>query len=845
MTSVSTTAAVTILAISTFAYVKVLHERNQYQRAVQKLLLSSAKLIRQSSEPNRRMAGLRLIQESASLRPEPALRSSLRDEAVEFLVMRDVEARPEFATGRARGLVFDPDGARLATLSQSAQDGEAVSVWDISSRERISESRLRTSTPATASGGLTPPPLAAGNEPGAGRLSPGSGSGPGGPGRGRREPRWPRLVAAGRALAAVASDGRDANQSIRLFDAVTGAQEQSLPMPGRAIRGLFASPDGQRLVTVESESGPPRSGPNGGGGGAFKQIPRRDGYAVNLWNPEQVDNPIQTLLRTDSEESASTHPLVSISPDGKIVAIAWFHKTAVSLWSAEDGEALGWIETQAELTAVALGPDNQLATAGGGEVRLWDTVTRTPLPSLTPNQSEVRLLRFSPHGSLLAIAGRLNRDVELWDTSAHALVAVLPTADAVEDLAFSPDGHSLAAATTGEKTPVWAMIEPEIRVRIGGFDAVTRALAFRRDGLLAMGMWKGTIRFWDDGHIVHAGKPDDATPASAVVADPARGRDRTIATSLAFDDRGALVTLEPDALRVWSKPPQCPLESVRVPLPETPPFWRPPTDFAPSSNGQTLAISRGEQVFLWKPSGPSEIVAVKLPPELAGRVRGMTLRDSPRRDRISEPKREFRRERGGGGGGPEFNRGRPPGLPLSWRALAVTPEGDRLYLIEFGSMEGGGALHAWAIDAKRARTLSWPDLPGNATSLALSPDGRILAVGDHAGVVTLFDTARGTVRSRLTASTTEGESLGQIQSLAFSPNGKEVAAGTQQGPINLWSLADPSAPILRLPGHRSAITSLVFDAEGHNLASAGSDKTVDIWNLERTHEEFSRLGLAW
>ncbi len=721
VTTVSTTAAATILAITTVAYVKILHERDQYRGAVRTQLLASAKLVRHSSEPNRRMEGLRLIEESAALGPEPALRNSLRNEAVEFLVMRDVEARPPFATGRARGLVFDPDGARLATLSQSTQDGESISVWDLSSRERISEKPVRSSAPAQASG-INAAPVAAANDSSGNR--PAAVPGAGGPGRGGRPgPRWPRLVAAGRSLAAVSSDVRDANQSIRLFDVVTGAQVQSLPMPGRGIRGLFASPDGQRLVTVESENGPPRSGPSGSGA-AFKSAQRpRDGYVVNLWNPEQVENPIKSLLRTESDETTITYPLVAISPDGKLVAIAWFHKSAVSLWSTENGDGVGWIETQAELTAVALGPDNQLATAGSGEVRLWDTVTRTPLPSLTPNQSEVRLLRFSPRGALLAIAGRLNRDVELWDTSAHALVAVLPTPDPVEDLAFSPDGGTLAAATTGDKTPVWAMIEPEIRVRIGGFDAETRALAFRHDGLLAMGMWKGTIRFWDDGHIVHAGDSSDAARASSVAVDSTRGRERPI--SLAFDNLGALITLESEGLRVWSKPPLCPLESVRVPLPQAPPFWRGETIFASSRGGLTLAISRGDQIFLWKPSGPPEVVPVKLPPDLASRSRGMMLRGGPRRDRNSEPKRDFRRERGsgatgGGGAGPDFNRGRPPGPPLNWRAMAVTPDGDRLYLIEFGPMEKGGALLAWAIDGTQATTLSWPELPGDATSLARS-----------------------------------------------------------------------------------------------------------------------------
>ena len=53
------------------------------------------------------------------------------------------------------------------------------------------------------------------------------------------------------------------------------------------------------------------------------------------------------------------------------------------------------------------------------------------------------------------------------------------------------------------------------------------------------------------------------------------------------------------------------------------------------------------------------------------------------------------------------------------------------------------------------------------------------------------------------------------------------------------------APLVRLPGHRGRVSSLAFDAQGHHLASAVSDKTVDIWDLEHLVEAFGKLGLAW
>ena len=72
--------------------------------------------------------GLELIRKAVALEPEPELRAQLRDEAVKFLVLRDVETRPELATGRAHGLVFGRSGHRLAVLSE---DDEELAFWNV------------------------------------------------------------------------------------------------------------------------------------------------------------------------------------------------------------------------------------------------------------------------------------------------------------------------------------------------------------------------------------------------------------------------------------------------------------------------------------------------------------------------------------------------------------------------------------------------------------------------------------------------------------------------------------------------------------------------------------------
>jgi WD40 repeat protein len=145
--------------------------------------------------------------------------------------------------------------------------------------------------------------------------------------------------------------------------------------------------------------------------------------------------------------------------------------------------------------------------------------------------------------------------------------------------------------------------------------------------------------------------------------------------------------------------------------------------------------------------------------------------------------------------------------------------------------------------------------------LALSPDGRVLAARDWPGAVTLIDTNLGSILAKLAPSTDSPTSAANpgpgrpFPALTFSPDGDELAIGDHQGDVDLWGLhrsdaragSRPVDPILRarLPGHRGAVTALAYDASGRHLACAGSDRTVDVWDITRVREEFTRLGLGW
>jgi WD40 repeat protein len=107
-------------------------------------------------------------------------------------------------------------------------------------------------------------------------------------------------------------------------------------------------------------------------------------------------------------------------------------------------------------------------------------------------------------------------------------------------------------------------------------------------------------------------------------------------------------------------------------------------------------------------------------------------------------------------------------------------------------------------------------------SLAYSPDGRFLAVGDAFNGITLWNLTGRTVAATLTQH--RPPSI-----LTFAPDGRTPAsvAGTS---VLLWDLST-SARRAELRGHKGKIWSFAFTANGQTLVSGGQDGTVRLWDV--------------
>lgn len=79
-------------------------------------------------------------------------------------------------------------------------------------------------------------------------------------------------------------------------------------------------------------------------------------------------------------------------------------------------------------------------------------------------------------------------------------------------------------------------------------------------------------------------------------------------------------------------------------------------------------------------------------------------------------------------------------------------------------------------------------------------------------------------RSRFT------ETLGMVFTVALSPDGTQLAIGDAEGGLRLWPV-EADRPLLNFEGHQGWVWSVTFSADGQRLASCSSDKTIRIWDV--------------
>ena len=132
--------------------------------------------------------------------------------------------------------------------------------------------------------------------------------------------------------------------------------------------------------------------------------------------------------------------------------------------------------------------------------------------------------------------------------------------------------------------------------------------------------------------------------------------------------------------------------------------------------------------------------------------------------------------------------------------------------------EPAGAVTLW--NWQTGQRLHRFDRPGRA--LALSDDGRWLAIAGTNTGITVWDTTTGKPWR-------DCPTKNPVWSLSFSPEGRRLLSAGWSSEVSLWNL-DAQSPPQVISGGQLHVWSAVFSEDGATIATTSSDQTVRLWD---------------
>jgi WD40 repeat protein len=522
-------------------------------------------------------------------------------------------------------------------------------------------------------------------------------------------------------------------------------------------------------------------------------------------------------------------------PRAKVADLEQAIRTSLAAYRRETRPLVSLLPHQWNVVALAFSPDGKVILTGDDRAaaRFWDAATGQPLGAPLTHEGGLVAVAFSPDGRRAVTAGR-DGAAMLWDATSRARVgAPLVHAEPLQAAAFGADSRLLLTATLDGTARLWqaadgAPVGPTIR-----HGATLRTALLGPDGcrLLTAGD-DGTARLWDLDQNPPSGLPlrhESPILAAAFAPDgetiATAGRDgaarlwslqgkllRAIAAhrgailDIAFHPDGrVLATAGDDSnARLWDvatgQPIGAPLDHQRA-VPAV--AFSPDGRFVATGCSDTTArlwMARTGQVLSNSFHHAGAVQTVAFSPDSRLLLTGGHDRTARLWRTTPEAPQLVR-----------LNHGARVG------AVAFSPDGQTI-----ATAGADGMVRLWRTSTSEPIVLDLHERP--APFVAFCPDGRALVTATPQSVQ-CWDAA---TAQPMGAAIRPGSEIAP-GAVALSPDGRTIAVGSRDGAVRLWEAATATALGTAL-GHHGGVSAVAFRNDGQVVATAGLDDTARLWD---------------
>jgi WD40 repeat protein len=524
------------------------------------------------------------------------------------------------------------------------------------------------------------------------------------------------------------------------------------------------------------------------------------------------------------------YSVTALSPDGKLVATGGIDGI-IRIWEVETGKLVrALVGHDSYVYGLAFSPGGRYLASGGAfdyTARIWEVATGQPLRVLKGHPNWVSQVAWSGDGKKLIAEGGTSGDLSVWNVETGLKTAKGSLGQVILSLTADPTGDRFAAVTTESAVVVVNSKTGKGERNLGAAVDKCMRLAWSPDGkVIAAGSAKGTLLFDPDTGKVE-GKLDatghaldwsrDGSRLAAASADGTlqlwNPTDRTLihkltgsATSLhLLPGEGGVVAGDTVGLATyqWAGGKRTGYRDITDVVP---PIWQPGRPVV--TGVQTTSLS------LWDPG--TGHLKVKLDGHTAAIAAYAFSPDGKAIVTASHDKTLRVYEVSSGSLKHTLTKHTAPVLCVAWSG----GEGKEI-------VSGGQDKKTIVWDAKSGEaTHTLADHAAAITCLAFSPGGTLVAAAGDDGKVFTYTRPGWKTAARL-ATPNQTHAL----SLAWTPDGKTLAVGDINGTALLWSTAK-AKPMGELPtvGSPPQINSMVFIAKGEVLATARGNHTLVLWS---------------